>query len=78
MAEMVEGKTVAELRRLYGLFRGLMTGEDLSEDQLDALEDSLALQGVRRYPVRIKCALLAWSALADALDQLEADGGASA
>jgi nitrogen fixation NifU-like protein len=55
-----------------------MTGEDLSEDQLDALEDSLALQGVRRYPVRIKCALLAWSALADALDQLEADGGASA
>lgn len=78
MAEMVEGKTVAELRRLYGLFRGLMTGEDLSEDQLDALEDLLALQGVRRYPVRIKCALLAWSALADALDQLEADGGASA
>jgi nitrogen fixation NifU-like protein len=47
-----------------------MMGEELSEEQLDDLEDSVALQGVRRFPVRIKCALLSWSALIDALDKV--------
>ncbi len=45
-------------------------GEDLSEDQLEELQDRVALKGVRRFPVRIKCALLSWSALSDALDKV--------
>jgi nitrogen fixation NifU-like protein len=48
----------------------MMTGEELSEEQQDLLDDSLALQGVRRFPVRIKCALLSWTALIDALDKV--------
>ncbi len=70
LTEIVEGKTPDEARALRELFRGLMMGEELSEEQLDDLEDSVALQGVRRFPVRIKCALLSWSALIDALDKV--------
>jgi len=70
LTEIVEGKTSDEARALRELFRGLMMGEELSKEQLDDLEDSVALQGVRRFPVRIKCALLSWSALIDALDKV--------
>ncbi|MBT3942410.1 MAG: SUF system NifU family Fe-S cluster assembly protein [Chloroflexi bacterium] len=74
LTEIVEGKTPDEARALRELFRGLMMGEDLTDDQLDELEDSVALQGVRRFPVRIKCALLSWSALSDALDKVAPAG----
>ncbi|MFP6680365.1 MAG: SUF system NifU family Fe-S cluster assembly protein [Dehalococcoidia bacterium] len=72
LTEIVEGKTLDEARSLRELFRGLMMGEELTDDQLDQLDDSVALQGVRRFPVRIKCALLSWSALIDALDEVSA------
>ncbi len=74
LAEIVDGKTPDEARELRELFRGLMMGEELTDEQADRLEDNLALQGVRRFPVRIKCALLSWSALSDALDEVVADG----
>ena len=74
LAEIVDGKTAGEARELRELFRGLMTGEELTDEQADRLEDNLALQGVRRFPVRIKCALLSWSALSDALDEVAATG----
>ena len=70
LAEIIDGKTKDEARELRGLFRGLMMGEELSDEAADRLEDNLALQGVRRFPVRIKCALLSWSALSDALDKV--------
>ncbi|MDP6823546.1 MAG: SUF system NifU family Fe-S cluster assembly protein [Dehalococcoidia bacterium] len=69
LSELVEGKTSEEARELRELFRGMMMGEELSDDVADRLDDNLALQGVRRFPVRIKCALLSWSALIDALDK---------
>jgi nitrogen fixation NifU-like protein len=70
LTEIVEGKTTIEARELRELFREMMTGEEVSDEVADRLEDSLALQGVRRFPVRIKCALLSWSALIDALDKV--------
>ncbi|HJM54342.1 MAG TPA: SUF system NifU family Fe-S cluster assembly protein [Dehalococcoidia bacterium] len=70
LTEIVRGKSSAELRELRETFRAMMTGEELSEEQQDLLDDSLALQGVRRFPVRIKCALLSWTALIDALDKV--------
>jgi nitrogen fixation NifU-like protein len=70
MGELVKGKTRDEALTIRGLFQGLMKGQQLTEDQLLSLGDLEALQGVRKYPVRIKCALLAWSALDDALRQL--------
>ena len=46
----------------------MMRDENLTEDELDDLGDLEALRGVRKYPVRIKCALLSWAALQDALE----------
>jgi nitrogen fixation protein NifU and related proteins len=65
MTEMVKGKTVAEAKALFEQFHAMVTGEDASGTDLDKLE---VLAGVRDYPVRVKCATLAWHTLAAALD----------
>ena len=82
MSAAVKGKTVAEVRSLIGAFKALMSvhetklegesdGSDL-EAELDGvrLGDLEALQGVVKFPVRIKCATLAWNTLAQGLDEL--------
>lgn len=74
MTEVMVGKTLEEAEKLFGNFHALATGEgeaDLSglEDDMDRLE---VLAGVRDYPVRVKCATLAWHTLSAALhDQRE-------
>ncbi|RFT37600.1 SUF system NifU family Fe-S cluster assembly protein, partial [Bifidobacteriaceae bacterium NR015] len=70
MVDLVEGKSVDEALRLDALFHKLMesrgAGFENAEDE-DALEDAMVLQGVSRYPMRIKCALLAWEGLKDSI-----------
>ncbi|MYD51949.1 MAG: SUF system NifU family Fe-S cluster assembly protein [Dehalococcoidia bacterium] len=67
LSEAVVGKTNEEIRRLATAFEGIMDGEFPSASDADAMYDLPTLSAVREYPVRIKCALLAWSALEDAL-----------
>ena len=67
LAELVEGKSSDEVRAAVDSVRRLLKGEDLIEDELDILGDIEALAGVRKFPVRIKCALLSWVGLDDAL-----------
>ena len=43
--------------------------EDVEETDLDSLGDAFALEGVKKFPVRIKCALLSWSALIELINQ---------
>ena len=74
MAEGMEGKSAAELEELARLFRELMQGRDLTAEGLAQLKDLAALQVVRQYPVRIKCALLPWTALEEGLDELRRAG----
>jgi nitrogen fixation NifU-like protein len=70
MTEAVEGKSLEETRRLIGDFTAMMRGgEDVDADALGDLE---ALSGVRRFPVRIKCATLAWHTLDEALNDAAA------
>ena len=65
MTEAVAGKPVEEVRALIGEFRGMMAGDlDPSEDEFG---DLVALKGVVKYPIRIKCAVLAWDVLQEAL-----------
>ena len=77
MTEAIVGTTTAEARDLAATFK-LMMGITEGDDPLDperpgaVLGDLEALQGVRKFPVRIKCADLPWTTLTDALDQ--ADG----
>lgn len=69
MTETVKGKTLADARELIAGFKGmLLDARELSEEEYDALGDLEALEGVKRYPARIKCALLSWNTLLEALD----------
>lgn len=80
MTELVEGGSLADAERLGDLFRDLMgtRGKGLDDEEAeDLLGDASAFTGVSRYPARIKCALLGWAALRDALvrtDTLGRDG----
>lgn len=70
MAEMLVGKPVAEARRMIQAFTGLMRGEgEMSDEELG---DLVALRGVTKYPLRVKCATMGWHALQSALDKLGA------
>jgi nitrogen fixation protein NifU and related proteins len=70
LTEAVGGKSVDDAAALAGEFRSLMEGK-VDPDE-DAFGDLVALKGVAKYPVRIKCAVLGWDVLQDAL--AEADG----
>jgi nitrogen fixation protein NifU and related proteins len=72
MTQAVIGKPVSEARALTRRFRSMMGLDDVDTQPEDAdidLGDLEALQGVVKFPVRIKCAVLGWNTLADALDR---------
>jgi nitrogen fixation protein NifU and related proteins len=87
MSTAVKGKSLAEARATIRKFKAMMSiheqrldgAEDGSDDGSGAddepdvsLGDLEALQGVVKFPVRIKCATLSWNTLAQALDHLSA------
>lgn len=72
LAELLPGKTRKEAETVLNAFKAMMHGDPLPED-LD-VGDLDALTGVQKFPVRIKCALLAWTTLEDAMsDQTSSD-----
>jgi len=69
LSEAVKGLTVVQARALIAAFTRMMTDpEFVPESDLGDLE---ALQGVAHYPVRVKCATLAWHTLHEALEEAE-------
>lgn len=72
MTEKVKGQPISEVRRQIEDFLAFMRHEkELSEEEMG---DLVALQGVRQFPVRVKCATLAWNALREALTSGAAEG----
>ncbi len=65
MAEMVPGRTVAEAEATAEAFRSVLHGRPAPEG-VD-IGDLAALEGVRKFAVRVKCAMLPWVTLADAV-----------
>ena len=68
MIDLILGKTEEEAKSLLTTFYGMIKGEITDEDQLETLEDAVALQGISHMPARVKCAVLAWHTLEEALD----------
>jgi len=74
MTEAIKGKSRTEIEELVKRFRTMMSLDEGDDPGLDperpgsVLGDIEALQGVRQYPVRIKCASLGWNTLIEALD----------
>lgn len=87
MARGVTGKSAEEARHLLQRFREMLDlhGDRISEPEPQAgsepdrakqaeLGDLMALEGVVKLPVRLKCALLPWTTLAEALERVAPDG----
>ncbi len=68
LSDAIQGKTLDEVEALSKAFNDLMTGGPHS----DGLGELTALESVRQFPIRIKCALLAWSALDDGIEDYAA------
>jgi len=74
MTQLLIGKTRAEAEALARRFTAMMHGDaEAARDK--SLGDLRALAGVSKFPVRIKCALLGWNALEEALEGLGKQGG---
>jgi nitrogen fixation NifU-like protein len=67
LTDAIKGKTLYEAEVLYFRFRDMMYGKSLSEDEVDQWGEVEALAGVKNFPIRVKCALLAWATLEDAI-----------
>jgi nitrogen fixation protein NifU and related proteins len=85
MSAAVKGRSLEEARALVRAFKGMMsihesaldgdvaaTAEEAALDAQVKLGDLEALRGVVKFPVRIKCATLAWNTLSQALDEVTA------
>lgn len=72
MTESLQGRSLAEAEKLVSAFKAMMMAEgDTGRlEALEAPEDLEALQGVKRYPVRVKCALLPWNTFVEAVELL--------
>jgi nitrogen fixation protein NifU and related proteins len=66
MTERIRGRSVEEARRLKERFSRMLQGAT-GEADASELGDLRSLSGVARFPVRVKCALLAWNCLEDLL-----------
>ena len=68
MTQIVKGKALDEVETLHTRFREMVMGDALAGED-SSLGSLRALSGVARFPARVKCALLAWNALENALEQ---------
>ena len=68
MTESVKGLSLEDAEKVFKEFRSMITQEDFDPD---VLGDAELLQGVSRYPARIKCAALSWHALNSVLGDNE-------
>jgi nitrogen fixation protein NifU and related proteins len=67
MTMKLKGKSRAEVTEMFRAFQDLVTKE--TSDASKALGDLRVMQGVRRFPQRVKCAMLAWRAVQQAFEQ---------
>ncbi len=67
MTEFLQGKTIKEAEEVFDLFTGMIRGEIDATDHFDELGKLVAFSGLSQFPVRVKCATLAWNALHEAV-----------
>lgn len=67
MSDLVIGRPVAEALRLHDGFREMIEGRGEVQLDEDVYGDAIAFDGVAQFPGRVKCAMLGWSAVRDAI-----------
>ena len=73
MAQEITGRPLAEAAETYAAIRAMLTSKGADPGDEDTIGDAIALAGVAKYPARVKCALLGWMALTDALARAGVD-----
>jgi nitrogen fixation NifU-like protein len=68
MTQILKGKTKADAEKLFGRFHDMVTGHEPSEAEEAELGKLTVFSGVSEFPVRVKCATLAWHTLNAALE----------
>jgi nitrogen fixation NifU-like protein len=68
MTDELKGKTLREAQAMFDQFHVLLTEEDSSRVNLESLGKAAVFAGVKQFPVRVKCATLAWHTLIAALE----------
>lgn len=69
MIDLIRGKEVEEAKHLVETFLGMIKREITDEEELEELEDALALKNISNMPARVKCAVLAWHTLDESLNK---------
>ena len=75
LTDRINGMKLDDVDDLILKFRGMMAGKETPDD--DVLGDLVALKGVVKYPVRIKCAVLAWDTLQEGVEDYRKGSGTS-
>jgi nitrogen fixation NifU-like protein len=73
MADLVIGRDVAYDLGLYEEFLTMMQNKGQIEPDEERLEDGIAFAGVAKFPARVKCALIGWSAFRDAVIRAQSE-----
>ncbi|MCF7808057.1 MAG: SUF system NifU family Fe-S cluster assembly protein [Candidatus Marinimicrobia bacterium] len=71
MTEFLKGKSLSTTKALFEHFHDLVTGTEISADQLEELGKLAIFAGVQEFPARVKCASLSWHTLMNALEAPE-------
>lgn len=69
MIDLIKGGTVEEAKQKLHTFLGMIKHEVTDEAKLETLEDAVALRNISHMPARVKCAVLGWHTLEDALEK---------
>jgi nitrogen fixation NifU-like protein len=69
MIDLIKGKSVDEAMRLVDLFLDMIKREITDDEQLEELEDAIALKNISNMPARVKCAVLAWHTIKEAIEK---------
>jgi len=69
MSTVIKGKSVEEAKRLFEKFHDLVTGKLNEDENIEELGKLAVLAGVKEFPVRVKCASLAWHTMLSALNK---------
>jgi len=71
LSEVVEGKSIDDVKKIATTVRSMLTGEEEMDEENEEYGDLSVLEGVKQFPVRVKCALLAWTTLVDGIDNYQ-------
>lgn len=69
MIDLIKGKDKKEALELVETFIGMIKREINDEEKLEELEDAIVLKNISNMPARVKCAVLAWHTLKEAMDK---------